>query len=340
MIKLVHTADLHLKAPPSEESDYSLECLQSLIKRVAEEQADALLLCGDIFDKPSDYADEEFCKKVIAIFNNTSPPIYYIPGNHEDKEGKFSKLKTIDFGNNVTLITEVRLRRFSKDGIDIEILCVPHKQSYEDYSEWGIPDKRSQTRIAIAHGELPGFTFLGDEDGAGVLNPSIFVHHHVSHVFMGHIHLAAEETFSSIRFYYAGSPRPVRRRELGIRGYNIVEITDSINIKRRELPMVGVVRNISATVLEHNWVEKIRIALQSAKREDRILIHLDGMVLDMDDVNHKVDELKREFKDKFRRIDVDSRLEPLDDLLDNSFYKQVYDKWLQRQPENKESTEY
>ncbi|MEK0326948.1 MAG: hypothetical protein QQN63_14720, partial [Nitrosopumilus sp.] len=57
--------------------------------------------------------------------------------------------------------------------------------------------------------------------------------------------------------------------------------------------------------------EKIRIALQSAKREDRILIHLDGMVLDMDDVNHKVDELKREFKDKFRRIDVYSRLEPL-----------------------------
>jgi DNA repair exonuclease SbcCD nuclease subunit len=337
MIKLLHTADLHLKAPPSEDSSYSLECLEILINTANTEEVDGVLLCGDIFDKESDYRDHEFCQKVIAVFNIAKMPLYYIPGNHEDHAGVFSKLKTINWGKNIQLITDIKLIQLAPN---LEILAIPHRLNYEDYTEWEVPKKVSAHRIAIAHGELPGFTFLGDEDGAGVLNPAIFVQHKVSHVYLGHIHLDAQLENSGVSFYYAGSARPVRRRETGVRGYNIIEIDSNIKVQRRDFKSMGVIKNIRSSVLDQNWTEDIEESCSKYFQKDRIHLILEGMVEDMQQTQIKIDQLLTSLNNKFRRVTLDTKLEPLETLIQNPFYKKVYERWLLLKPVNQESREF
>lgn len=340
MIKFLHTGDLHLKAPPSEDSGNSLACLEILILKANAEAVDAVLLCGDIFDKEKDYADNDFRQKAVAIFNRATMPLYYIPGNHEDHRGEFSKLRTIDWGKRVKLLADVSLETFTQGDQSIEILAVPHSTSYEDFTAWNISKKSTRHRIAIAHGEIPGFTFLGDEEDASVLNPSLFVHHEVSHVFMGHIHLAASQTSANVAFYYAGSPRPVRRREVGVRGYNIIEVDDSISVERKVLVETGLVHNIRATVLGDNWVQETIAACQHYDENDRIHIVLEGMVEDMDQAQQGIDALTKNLQKKFRRVDIKIQLEPLEDLIQNPFYKQVYDVWLKKKPTDAGSRDF
>ena len=340
MIKLLHTADLHLKAPSNEDSSYSLDCLKVILETASTHGADAILFCGDIFDASSDYQDEQFVEKVVGVLNGSKVPILYIPGNHEDKSGEFSALKTISLGARVSLFTDVQLKKLSKNGVGIEILCVPHQESYQDFLEWDIPSKQCKHRIAIAHGELPGFTFLGDEEGAGVLNPSIFSHFQAAQVFLGHIHLAAEESLGGIEFFYSGSPRTVRRSETGIRGVNLVEIEDEIEVKRIELPEVGVMRRISVSPLENDWAQQVRNELASASHNDRIKVTLEGTVEEDGQIIEDAGALEKNLQQKFRRVEIENRLKPIEDLIDNPFFKQVYDRWKEDTPEDKQSYEY
>jgi exonuclease SbcD len=339
MKKFLHTGDLHLKAPPDEDSDYSLQCLKRLIEAANEERVDGVLLCGDIFDKESDYAHNEFCKKVVSIFNQSEVPLYYIPGNHEDNSGKFSRMKTIDWGKNVRLFTAVKVEPVSEQ---LEILAIPHAVDYEKYSQWELPKKIARHRIAIAHGEIPGFTFLGDEESAGVLNPMIFVDHDVSHVFLGHIHLQEVINNAEVQFFYAGSPRPVRRVELGVRGYNIIEIADSIKVSRRELPEVGVVRSLKTTIMDKAWRNEIEEMSLGFGRNDRVQIFVEGLVQEdeMDKIAQEMASLKRKLLEHCRRVDFETSFEPINSLIENPFYKKIYEVWLTKKPKNKESREF
>jgi DNA repair exonuclease SbcCD nuclease subunit len=340
MIKFLHTADLHLKAPSNEDSDFSLECLKILIGRANKEEVDAVLLCGDIFDKESDYSDKAFCQKAISIFNQANMSLYYIPGNHEDHTGKFAKFKTIDWGDKVKPIPEVSLETFTKGDEVVEIIGLPHSLNYEDFADWNLPKKKTKHRIAMAHGEIPGFTFLGDEEGAGVLSPSLFAHHEVSYVFMGHIHRVDELTNLGIRFYYAGSPRPVRRREDGVRGFNIIEISESITVKREDIVEVGLVHNLTMAVLGQDWIQDIEKACASFNEIDRVNIVLEGMVEDGNEIDQEIEKLTKQLKAKYRRVNIKKELDPLEDLIKNEFYKNVYELWLEKKPDARETRDF
>lgn len=338
IIKLIHTGDFHLKAQ-DDESEYSLSCLKVLIDHANAESVDAVLLCGDMFDKESDYANQDFVQRVVAVLHTAKMALYYIPGNHESQEGNFSRLRTIDFGQKLKLLSEVGLLRFSDK---LEILHVPHSPNYDNFTDWTIPVKSTPHRIAMAHGEIPGFTFLGDEDGAGVLNAAIFQHHQVSHVFLGHIHLSEAIKSSGIEFFYAGSPRPVRRKETGTRGYNIITVTDTITIQRRQLLEVGEVKNISTTVLDENWVEDVMLSCHHVQKNDRVQIILKGLVSAEIQAGLKKQqtELISRLSHQCRHVSFTTELEPLADLLENPFYKKVYEVWLSKKPADKSSRHY
>lgn len=340
MIKLLHTADLHLKAPPREDSDYSLACLKVILATAYEHGADAMLFCGDIFDAPTDYQDEQFIKKVVELLDTSRVPIIYIPGNHEDKSGDFSSLESISFGAQVSLITGVQIKKLAKDDLKVEILCIPHHENYEGFSNWKIPSRQCDHRIAIAHGEVPGFTFLGDEEGAGVLNPSIFSHFQADQVFLGHIHLPAKAAIGDIDFYYSGSPRVVRRSETGVRGVNLLEIGDEVKVTRIELPEVGVVRRINVSPLDNSWAQQVRDELEDASPNDRVKVTLEGMIEKDTGVVEDADTLKQELLPKFRRVEIEDRRKPIDELTANPFFEQIYNRWKEMKPADNESYEY
>lgn len=338
MIKLFHTADLHLKAK-DEDSDYSLECLRILIEKANQEEVDAILFAGDIFDKESDLLDREFRERAIEICNQANSPIIYIPGNHENINGDYSKMKILNWGKNIKLYTEISLFKLNDH---LEILLIPHKVSYDNFMEWNLNKKSTRFRIALAHGEIPGFTFLGDEEGAGVLNTSIFHHHEVLHVYMGHIHLHNALTVSGVEFFYAGSPRPVRRKEFGLRGYNIIKIEDRVETVRIELPEVGQVVNLELNVLDQNWQSEFDELKLKLTKNDRLRATLRGLVNtdEISQIKEKLLSIEKEFKQIIRRVDIKDEFESLQDFLENPFYRKIYQIWLEKKPKNKEGREY
>lgn len=339
MTKLLHTADIHLVAPPSEDSDYSLECLKTLIHHAAEESVDGILLCGDIFDKESDYQNKEFFSKVIRICDSSTAPIYYIPGNHEDISGKFTKLRLLDWGIRVKLFADVDLIPINEN---LEIVAIPHAQSYENYLEWNLPPKKATHRIALAHGEIPGLTFLGDEDRAGVLNTMMFINYEISHVFLGHIHLKEAVKDSGIDFYFAGSPRVVRRSEIGERGYFLINIGSEIGVTRKALPEMGVMHRIESTVLTPEWEKDVEPILDSINKNDRVRLELEGVLEDtkLKEIDNKISKMKLKLQSKCRRVDIIKGYEPVTDFIQNPFYQKVYDEWLARKPKDLEGREY
>ena len=337
MIKFLHTGDLHLKAPPHEESDYSLQCLKILIKKANDLNVDAVLFCGDIFDSKNDYSIESFIESINRVCSEANMPIYYIPGNHEDIKGEYAKLKTVTFCEKIKLFPEVGIINHD----DIEILAIPHMESYKNFSSWRVPDKQAKHRIAIAHGEIPGFSFDCGEDEASVLNSIIFKNYEVDNVFLGHIHKRAHQRIDNIEFYYAGSPRPVRRKEDGGRTLNIISIDQNVRVEQISLPETGEVRTVISNVLEHDWDTTIVELCASFNSQDRIMIDLTGFVEDPDTLNIKKENLASNLRKRFRRVNVKTEnLEPLDNLLENEFFKKVYELWLTKKPLDIKSRDY
>lgn len=79
-MKLLCTADLHLKSNEPER----LEVLDWLYRQAAEQEADALLIAGDLFDSNQDC--RELQGKVIQQLVNaeSSFPVIIVPGNHDE----------------------------------------------------------------------------------------------------------------------------------------------------------------------------------------------------------------------------------------------------------------
>ncbi len=329
MARFLHTGDLHLKAARNDDSDYSLECLEAIVGQASRLAVDALLFCGDVFDREEDYADSGFLSRAVAILDRCPVPIYYIPGNHEDLTGRFARLKNAELGSRVRLVTNPSLIVHS----EVEILAVPHAPSYESFAAWGIGARSARHRIAIAHGEIPGYQFEGDEEHAGVLNPAIFLHHGVSHVFLGHIHVAGSLELSGVHFHYSGSPRPVRSKETEVRGFNLVEVGESIRITRVELPEIGVMRRLNVAAIDPSWPAELEAQIQGFGPKDRIKVILEGLVAEDMNLDAMIQSVLPKLEGRFRRVEFEKRVEPLEDLLQNPFYRRIYDAWLARRPQ-------
>jgi DNA repair exonuclease SbcCD nuclease subunit len=333
MARFLHTGDLHLKGTRSEDSDYSLECLRVLVDRAAELKVDALLLCGDVFDREEDYADRDFLARVVAILDRCPTRILYIPGNHEDLEGRFTRLKNAELGSRLSLITSPSLHEVA----GVEILAVPHAPAYDSFAAWQIAPRRGAHRIAIAHGEIPGYQFDGDEEQASVLNPAIFLHHGVSDVLLGHIHVPGSIEISGVRFVYSGSPRPVRSKETEVRGFNLVEVGgasgEAVRVSRVELPELGVMRRLHVAAIEPDWAHQVEQQVKQFGPKDRVKVLLEGLAPDGLDLDGAIRTLSPKLEEICRRVEFEKRVEPLEDLLQNPFYRRIHEAWQSRRPE-------
>ena len=82
MTRMIHGADLHLTANPEDKS-YSLSVLREILELVESEEAQFLLLSGDVFDSYSDLETltPEFRKMIGSVEQKCC--ILMIAGNHE-----------------------------------------------------------------------------------------------------------------------------------------------------------------------------------------------------------------------------------------------------------------
>ena len=88
-MKLIHISDLHLGLilngfDMKEDQQYILD---QIIKIISEQNADGVMIAGDIYDKSSPPADAVVMfSQFLADISNMGKSIYMISGNHDSAE--------------------------------------------------------------------------------------------------------------------------------------------------------------------------------------------------------------------------------------------------------------
>lgn len=222
-MKILHTADVHLKHTGDERWD----TLQSLLSIARDQKVNIFVISGDLFDKDIDA--ENLRPKIRDLFSGNEFQIIIIPGNHDAQ-----LLGDLYFGSNAVLLNDPFQPYLIGDtafyGMAFETM--DEHRVLERLHELKLHLSSEYKNILLYHGELLEVMFtrsdIGAEDETGYMpvRLSFFKELHIDYVLAGHFH-----TRFDIRslpdggyFVYPGSPVSITRRETGRRRVNIFEV--------------------------------------------------------------------------------------------------------------------
>ena len=309
MAKIIHTADLHLKT--GDEKAYCFSVLDEIIALAITEKAEFLIISGDIFDSFPDFVAlrAEFAKKV------TSPGSFRticIPGNHEALRSGGKDLGLYDLPG----VEFKTAKPFSvADGGDVEFICVPHAEDYDNYRDWPIPAKQpGKARILMIHG-LNSTIYTGpEEEGearAGVIDDGLFTGFAPDYAALGHIHRPNQNMVGGVTAAYPGSPRVWRAsdKESGRRFVKVIEThgDKAPAIMIREIKAAGQYREYSLPLALDGSADAAAIEAikKSAGLRDRLKIKLSGIVEDEKRLAETEVALKTELSGSVRILEIE-----------------------------------
>ncbi len=221
-MKILHTADVHLREP----DDERWQALEEILEIAEQEQVNLLAISGDLFD--TENIGEQLRPRISNLFSRRDFKILLIPGNH-DKDV---------FGQGYYFGDSVHVFRTLEEPLDLEGTKV-----------WGFPftdlegpellgylrtikkGNEQDYQVLLFHGELLDAFFqrkdFGDEGGRRYLpvHLSYFEGLGLDYVLAGHFHseLRIWEIPGGGSFIYSGSPVSVTRRERGPRKVNLLQ---------------------------------------------------------------------------------------------------------------------
>jgi DNA repair exonuclease SbcCD nuclease subunit len=325
-MKLLQFSDLHLSA--SNDQDYCLGVLDEIVSRARELKCDALLLCGDIFDT---YADLVALRtKFLDQLKSFEGKVFFLPGNHESlrRQGKEKSFQIFDWGKQIHFLEEGPYSIHIL-GEEVELLAIPHRESYGDLLLSLPPQKSAKIRIALAHATIVGMSFTGlkdeeDEEKGGYIDLSQLQALGCDYVAVGHIHSARSQKFGNMEVAYAGSSRVWRIGETGSRGGILLEIVN------------GAIRKTGITFHSAGEFSEVLIQLgldgrpeKSAEeylgnftKYDWVRIKWFGIVESMSGKIEFQKQLEVEWKGRLRKLEFDSDESDLivaENLSENAF---------------------
>ena len=259
-MKIIHTADIHLGASPDPEYNWSKErkeeiwdTFRSLIQKVGEENADLLLIAGDLFHRQPLKSELKEVNDLFLQIPHTR--VVLMAGNH-DYMKKDSYYRDFTWNENVTFFGSQKLER-----VYLKKICTyVYGLSYESDEiqnalyDTCAPGKEAGFHILLAHG--------GDEKHIPI-QFSKLASAGFDYVALGHIH--KPRTFER-GMAYAGTLEPVDRNDFGSHGYMKVILTEGDShiqfvpfAKRSYIPLeICVHENMTQSELEAVVREDIR----------------------------------------------------------------------------------
>jgi DNA repair protein SbcD/Mre11 len=273
-LKIVHTADIHLKSFDDERWSSLLELLELAEK----ESAGLFCVSGDLFDKDADA--DRLRPKIRALFSKREFKILIIPGNHDSNSygGEF-------FGDDVYVFDSPD-KPYTVGNMNI--WGVPFTESGRegvlkalDFYRENLPAEKKN--IILYHGELIDSFFKREDfgkEGWGRYMPvrlSDFKNIKADYILAGHFHTNfSVKKIDECYFVYPGSPVSVTRRETGIRKANVFEPgsppseapLNSFYYDRKEIKF--------GPFDEENPLEKVEKVIEGSPRNSHLLIDLYG----------------------------------------------------------------
>ncbi len=312
-MKLLHTADIHLKRS---ERDYGLRVLDEIVSVARREHVSLVLLCGDTFDS---FADAHELRHVFAQrIARCGCEVLLLQGNHDEKGGGRAGLGNLDLGPVRTIVSSsgapYALHRYENGGESIEVLAVPHRESYADYTEWDVPDKQAPVRIALAHATVEEMVYSGPrdadiEEGGTAIARDVFTRFAVDYGALGHIHGARDERARQTLLRYPGSATVWRRGEDGPRSVTIVTTAPggaSPTIRTVVLETAGQYRYHTVPLALDAAEPDIAVMAAGWGPNDMVDIALTGIVEDESVLPRLRETLCTRYGDGCRAFDIDS----------------------------------
>lgn len=331
-MKIVHTADVHLSSGHPER----LEALKEVLDLCREEEADLLLITGDLFD--ANVNVEDLKTELRPLFSDNDFDTLLIPGNHDR-----SAFRQEDhFGKDIQLLDDKPYERESFE--DVNIVALPYtdkdfSQLVEPLSEATVNDKKN---ILMIHCTLAGTQGgFGNESEYLPVKPAELVQTGFDYVLAGHIHSSAtRKTFGETVFAYSGSPVSISSSETGKREAWILDTEDGM--ETRELETFHYLKQ-EKELLPGEEEEKEGRIIEELEEKDlekaSIIVELEGFT------ERPVDELSESLEERIAELEpeeVDIRISGLESaasIVDSKIYTEFQEKIEEKSFENPELVE-
>ena len=349
LIKLIHTADVHIKTS----GDEGFSALKEILEKTTQSGAKALIITGDLFD--NDQAAFQARADIRELFNSFSGiQILMTPGNHD--EGSY--LKDVNYGSNITLLSE---KPFEKTEMieGLTIYAVPFQRSAEisgAIKAIAKEPKKSETfSILLSHGTLidqwlkdilvylsqyekesESFYIHGDDLKKGPFNL----------VLLGHYHNFVERNYDKVTVTYSGSPQATNIKNSGKRRASLIGIdTDKKTSKISEIPLSSSF-NISEIFralpgkedLLGEWIENF--AEKNKDTNACVDLKIEGHILISENEFQKnLDQITKKNKSKFKELKLDNRTRMISSLKSNPTVGQFLGIWERELEQSAKSEE-
>ena len=258
-MRFMHLSDLHLGKRLGGYSllDDQKYILAQILGIIDEESPDAVLIAGDIYDKPVPAAEavtmfDDFLFSLLG----RNKEVYIIAGNHDSAE-------RISFGSRImerqgihftgvfdgTIVKKVIYDKFGP----VNIYCLPYirpagarrffedAQTYQDMMEECIrrmETDENERNILMTHQFVTGAQRSESEEIAGGAESiSAEVFECFDYVALGHLHRPQRMIRDEVR--YCGTPLKYSFSEAGhVKSVTVVDMEEKGNVRIREIPLV------------------------------------------------------------------------------------------------------
>jgi DNA repair exonuclease SbcCD nuclease subunit len=304
-MKFVHTSDWQIGAPFARISDpYKRSLVQQarieVIKRMGavarEEQAQFVLVVGDLFDSPS--ADKGSVSHACSAIGQVGLPVIVIPGNHDNGgpgsvwEQDFFRREQAELAPNLVVLLEPA--PYELDSAVILPCPLLRRTVVADPTEWlrapgaykDLP--AGKPRIVLAHGSTQAFSGEWEDEGEATPTTNLIdldrlPDAEVDYVALGDWHGTKQV---SAKVWYSGTPEPDRFAKGADNDPGNVLVVEA---GRGTPPRVTKVRtaklgwlDVSYSFADDSELPKVEIQLASLlgqrANEDLLRLSLDGVL--------------------------------------------------------------
>lgn len=310
-MRLIHTADLHLDSTleanlsPIKAKERKKELLSTfsrLVDYANKNNVDAILIVGDLFDKPRVSAKtKDFVLGLIV----SNPNIFflYVPGNHDDD----TFLSSLEDKPKNLFVYDSKWKTLSFDDVDITAIKYEGYQTTYDT----LTLKSNRVNIVAMHGAIGS----KKED----IDIKKLAGKNIDYLALGHYHKYISDEIDSRGFYaYCGCLEARGFDETGQKGFVLVDVyggkvaTEFIPFAKRELVEIQI--DISDTESWADIRKLVGLKIQDITPESMVSIRLVGTydLKLIKQVEIMTDTLNNEFY--FARVvdDTKLRINPFD----------------------------
>ena len=253
MIRILHTADIHLDAPfhflgekGADHRRQIRETFTKIVRLAAEERYDLLLIAGDLFNDNHPARDTQHF--VTSTLGSLACPVCLLPGNHDylDRHSVYRKLA---LPQNVHLLAKrPTYLRFPDLDLTVAGNPIPSRHDNTPQLKGIVRDGNTRWFVALAHGnmQVPG----PFEVTSRPIEPESIAATGANYVALGDWHSFADYSQGGVKAYYSGAPEPtafnqrktgsVASVNLSDRGINIEPVqVGTIEAKVTEIDVSG-----------------------------------------------------------------------------------------------------